>query len=193
VLSGHFGVVSVCLPGLKDCEDHKDVPVCSRATISADFGQKVPISPCFSLDASDHFSYHSVDILSNADRVTERIVIESLEEEDPEIAEEILKRMFVFEDIVLLDDLTIQKVLREIDSSDLMKALRSVDSEVSEKIFRNMSERARDTIKEEMDFMGPVRIRSVEESQSNIVSVIKKMEEAGEIIIARSGEDEFIV
>ena len=126
------------------------------------------------------------------DRGTEKTIIEALEVEDPELAEEIKKRMFVFEDIVLLDDKAIQKVMREVDNADLSKALKSVDAEVQEKIFKNMSKRAASGLREEMDFMGPVRLKDVEEAQQKIVNIIRKLEEQGEIVVARSGEDELV-
>ncbi|MCP4136886.1 MAG: flagellar motor switch protein FliG, partial [bacterium] len=116
-----------------------------------------------------------VEILNSVDRGTEKIIIEALEEEDPELAEEIKKRMFVFEDIVLLDDRSIQKVLREVDMQDLGKALKGVDAEVQEKIYRNMSKRAAALLREDMDFMGPIRLRDVEESQQKIVNIIRKL------------------
>lgn len=134
-----------------------------------------------------------VEILNNVDRGTEKTIIESLEEEDPELAEEIKKRMFVFEDIVLLDDRAIQKVLREVDNNDLAKALKSVDSEVQDKIFKNMSKRAANLLREDMEFMGPVRLKDVEDAQQKIVNIIRKLEEQGEIVVARSGEDELVV
>jgi flagellar motor switch protein FliG len=134
-----------------------------------------------------------VDILNLVDRSTEKGIIESLEEEDPELAEDIKKRMFVFEDIVLLDDRAIQKVLREVDTTELAKALKAVDSEVQDKIYRNMSKRAATLLKEDMEFMGPVRLKDVEEAQQKIVSIIRKLEEQGEIVVARSGEDEMVV
>jgi len=134
-----------------------------------------------------------VDILNMVDRSTERQIIETLEEDDPELAEEIKKRMFVFEDIVMLDDKAIQKVLREVDTPELSKALKSVDSEVQDKIFRNMSKRAASLLKEDMEFMGPTRRKDVEESQQKIVAVIRKLEEAGEVVIARSGEEDVLV
>ncbi|PKL37330.1 MAG: flagellar motor switch protein FliG [Spirochaetae bacterium HGW-Spirochaetae-1] len=134
-----------------------------------------------------------VEVLNNVDRGTEKIIIEALEEEDPELAEEIKKRMFVFEDIVLLDDRSIQKVLREVDTQDLAKALKGVDAEVQEKIFRNMSKRAASLLREDMDFMGPIRLRDVEESQQKIVNIIRKLEDAGDIIVARAGEEELVV
>ncbi|MBN2352014.1 MAG: flagellar motor switch protein FliG [Spirochaetales bacterium] len=134
-----------------------------------------------------------VEILNLVDRSTEKTIIESLEEDDPELAEDIKKRMFVFEDIVLLDDRAIQKVLREVDTSELAKALKAVDSEVQDKIFRNMSRRASTLLKEDMEYMGPVRLKDVEESQQKIVSIIRKLEEQGEIVVARAGEDELVV
>ncbi len=134
-----------------------------------------------------------VEILNLVDRSTEKIIIESLEEEDPELAEEIKKRMFVFEDIVMLDDRAIQKVLREVDTSELAKALKAVDSEVQDKIYRNMSKRAAGLLKDDMEYMGPIRMKDVEESQQKIVSIIRKLEEQGEIVVARAGEDELVV
>ncbi len=134
-----------------------------------------------------------VEILNLVDRSTEKTIIESLEEEDPELAEDIKKRMFVFEDIVMLDDRAIQKVLREVDTSELAKALKSVDTEVQDKIFRNMSKRAATLLKEDMEYMGPIRMKDVEESQQKIVSIIRKLEEQGEIVVARAGEDELVV
>ncbi|MDR2864188.1 MAG: flagellar motor switch protein FliG [Spirochaetaceae bacterium] len=134
-----------------------------------------------------------VEILNLVDRSSEKQIIEALEEEDPELAEEIKKKMFVFEDIVMLDDRSIQKVLREVDTQELSKALKSVDSEVQDKIFRNMSKRAAQMLKEDMEFMGPVRLKDVEESQQKIVSIIRHLEDTGEVVIARAGEDELVV
>jgi flagellar motor switch protein FliG len=134
-----------------------------------------------------------VEILNLVDRTSEKQIIESLEDEDPELAEEIKKRMFVFEDIVMLDDRAIQKVMREVDSQELAKALKSVDTEVQDKIFRNMSKRAAGMLKEDMEYMGPVRLKDVEEAQQKIVSIIRHLEDTGEIVVARSGEDELVV
>jgi flagellar motor switch protein FliG len=133
-----------------------------------------------------------VEILNLIDRASEKSIMESLEEENPELAEEIKKRMFVFEDIVTLDDRAIQKVLREVDQQDLPKALKAVDTEVQEKIFRNMSKRAAAMLKDDMEFMGPTRLKDVEESQQKIVAVIRRLEDANEIVIARAGEDELV-
>jgi flagellar motor switch protein FliG len=134
-----------------------------------------------------------VEILNLVDRSSEKQIIEALEDEDPELAEEIKKRMFVFEDIVMLDDRAIQKVMREVDSQELAKALKSVDTEVQDKIFRNMSKRAAGMLKEDMEYMGPVRLKDVEEAQQKIVSIIRHLEDIGEIVVARSGEDELVV
>jgi len=134
-----------------------------------------------------------VEILNLVDRASEKQIIEALEEEDPELAEDIKKRMFVFEDIVMLDDKAIQKVMREVDSQGLAKALKSVDSEVQDKIFKNMSKRAAGMLKEEMEYMGPVRLKDVEEAQQKIVSIIRHLEDTGEIVVARAGEDEIVM
>ena len=134
-----------------------------------------------------------VDILNLVDRASEKQIIEDLEDEDPELAEEIKKRMFVFEDIVLLADRDIQKVMREVDSQELAKALRSVDTEVQDKIFKNMSKRAATMLKEDMEYMGPIRLKDVEEAQQKIVSIIRHLEDTGEIVVARSGEEEMVV
>ncbi|MCR4790951.1 MAG: flagellar motor switch protein FliG [Treponemataceae bacterium] len=134
-----------------------------------------------------------VEILNLVDRSSEKSIIESLEEEDAELAEEIKKRMFVFEDIVMLDDRAIQRVLREVDTQELSKALKSVDAEVQDKVFKNMSKRAASMLKEEMEFMGPVRLKDVEEAQQKIVAAIRRLEDSGEIVVARGGEEEMVV
>ncbi|KXS45243.1 MULTISPECIES: flagellar motor switch protein FliG [unclassified Candidatus Frackibacter] len=134
-----------------------------------------------------------VDILNLVDRGTEKTILEELDEDDPELAEDIKQRMFVFEDIVLLTDRAIQMVLREIDMEDLGLALKTVGDEVSEKIFSNLSNRAANMLKEDMEFMGPVRIRDVEEAQQRIVNEIRRLEEAGDIVIDRGGGDELVV
>lgn len=133
-----------------------------------------------------------VEILNLVDRTSEKGIIERLEEEDPELAEEIKKKMFVFEDIVMLDDRSIQKVMREVDSQELAKALKSVDNEVQDKIYRNMSKRASAMLKEDMEYMGPIRMKDVEEAQQKIVSIIRHLEDQGEIVIARGEGDELV-
>ncbi|WP_073089680.1 flagellar motor switch protein FliG [Thermosyntropha lipolytica] len=134
-----------------------------------------------------------VEIINRVDRGTEKTIIEALEVQDPELAEEIKKLMFVFEDIVMLDNRSVQRVLREVESQDLALALKGASSEVAQKIFSNMSSRAAEMLKEDIEFMGPVRLRDVEEAQQRIVNVIRRLEEAGEIVIARGGGDEIIV
>src|SRR5690625_3431610 len=134
-----------------------------------------------------------VEVLNGVDRSTERTILDALEVEDPELAEEIKKRMFVFEDIVILDNRAIQRVIREVDNDDLRLALRVASEEVKEIVFNNMSQRMAETFKEEMEYMGPVRLRDVEEAQTRIVATIRRLEEIGEIIIARGGGDDIIV
>ena len=134
-----------------------------------------------------------VEVLNGVDRSTERTILDALEIQDPELAEEIKKRMFVFEDIVTLDSRAIQRVIREVDNGDLMLALKVSSDEVKEVVFKNMSKRMAETFKEEMEYMGPVRLRDVEEAQSRIVAVVRRLEDAGEIVIARGGGDDIIV
>jgi flagellar motor switch protein FliG len=134
-----------------------------------------------------------VNILNMATRSTEKAILEGLEAEDPMLAEEVRKRMFVFEDIVKLDDLSIQRVLREVQSKDLALAMRGANEEVRERIFRNMSKRASDMLRDELQYMGPVRLRDVEEAQQRIVKIIRNLEESGEIVISRGGEDAVLI
>ena len=134
-----------------------------------------------------------VEVLNAVDRATERTILDALEIQDSELVEEIKKRMFVFEDIVTLDNRAIQRVIREVDNADLLLALKVASDEVKEVVFRNMSSRMAETFKEEMEFMGPVRLRDIEEAQSRIVAVIRRLEEAGEIVVARGGGDDIIV
>ncbi len=135
-----------------------------------------------------------VGVLNHVDRGTEKAIIEILEVQDPDLAEEIKKRMFVFEDIVLLDDRSVQRMLREIDMSrDLPLALKVASDEVKQKILKNTSKRAQENLLENIEYLGPVRLRSVEEAQQKIVNAIRKLEEEGEIVIARGGGDELVV
>ena len=134
-----------------------------------------------------------VDILNTVDRGTEKHIMESLEIEDPELADEIRKKMFVFEDILSLDDRSVQRVLREVDNNELAVALKGSNEEVQNLIFNNLSKRLATMIKEDMDFMGPVRLKDVEEAQQKIVNIIRKLEDSAEIIISRGGGDEIVV
>ena len=134
-----------------------------------------------------------VDILNTVDRGTEKHIMETLEIEEPELADEIRKKMFVFEDILLLEDRAIQRVLRDVDNNDLAIALKSANEQVQTAIFNNLSKRLAVMIKEDMDFMGPVRMKDVEEAQQKIVNIIRKLEDSGEIVISRGGGDEIVV
>ena len=134
-----------------------------------------------------------VDILNQVDRATEKNITESLEKEDNELAEKVKSSMFVFEDIVTLDDVSIQRILREVDVKELALAIKGCSGSVAESIYRNQSKRAADSLKEDIEFLGPVRLIDVEKAQQKIVSIIRRLEEAGEIIISRGGEDAIIV
>lgn len=134
-----------------------------------------------------------VDILNSVDRGTEKYIMETLEIEDTDLAAEIKKRMFVFDDIVTLDNRSIQRFLREVDNNQLALALKGASEEVQKVIFNNMSKRLQDMIKEDIEYMGPVRLRDVEDAQQKIVNIIRKLEDAGEIVISRGGGDEIIV
>ncbi len=134
------------------------------------------------------------EMLNLADRSTEKGILESLESEDPDLVEQIRRLMFVFEDILMVNDKGIQSVLKEVDHNELAYALRTASDDLRDKIFRNMSERAAQLIKEEMEYMGPVRVADVEAAQQKIVDVVRRLEDAGEIIIAgRGGEKELVV
>ena len=134
-----------------------------------------------------------VNILNMVDRGTEKSIIEAMEQEDPELAEEIRKRLFVFEDIITLDDHSIRRIMREVDFKDLAMALKGANDDVGEKIFKNVSQRAGEMLKEDIDLLGPVRVRDVEEKQQKIVQVIRKLDETGEIVISRGGGQNAII
>ncbi|MCK8826317.1 flagellar motor switch protein FliG [Natroniella acetigena] len=135
-----------------------------------------------------------VDILNLADRSTEKTILDDLDKENPELAEDIRQKMFVFEDIILLTDRAIQLILRQIDTdNDLPLALKTASEEVADKIYNNLSKRASQMLREDIEHLGPVRISDVEEAQQNIVNEIRRLEEEGEIVINRGGKDEVIV
>jgi flagellar motor switch protein FliG len=134
------------------------------------------------------------EMLNLADRATEKGILESLEAEDPELVEQIRRLMFVFEDILLVNDRGIQAVLKEVDHDELSLALKTASEELKGKIFNNMSERAVQLIKEDMEYMGPVRVSDVEAAQQKIVDIVRRLEDAGEVMIeGRGGEKEMIV
>lgn len=134
-----------------------------------------------------------VDILNQVDRTTEKNITEALERENQELAEKVKASMFVFEDIITLDDVSIQRVLREVETKELALALKGASEEVANAIFKNQSKRAAASLKEDMEFLGPVRLMDVEKAQQKIVGIIRRLDEAGEIVIARGGEDAIIV
>jgi flagellar motor switch protein FliG len=134
-----------------------------------------------------------VDILNQVDRTTEKNITEGLERENPELAEKVKESMFVFEDIITLDDVSIQRVLREVEVKELALALKGCSEEVANSIFRNQSKRAAASLKEDMEFLGPVRLMDVEKAQQRIVGIIRRLDEAGEIVLSRGGEDAIIV
>ncbi len=134
-----------------------------------------------------------VDILNSVDRSTEKYILESLEVQDYELADEIKNRMFVFEDVINLDPVAIQRFIREVENSEMALALKSATDEVKEAILSNMSSRMKEMLLEDIEYMGPVRLKDVEEAQKKIVNIIRKLEEAGEIILSRGGGDDIVV
>ncbi len=134
-----------------------------------------------------------VELLKQVDRGTEKAILDNLERNDPKLADEIKKRMFVFENMSLLDDRSIQRVLREVEVKDLGIALKGASEELRQRIFANMSERAAQMLEEDMASIGPLRLRNVEEAQGRIVQVIRRLDDAEEIVISRGGEDEILV
>jgi flagellar motor switch protein FliG len=133
-----------------------------------------------------------VEIINRTDPTTEKLILEGLEARDSALAEEVRSRMFVFADIVLLEERAIQLVLRGVETSTLATALKGVGEEVRDKIMRNLSERARENLDEEMDLLGPVRLSMVEDARASVVQVIRRLEESGQIVIRREGEDEYV-
>jgi flagellar motor switch protein FliG len=133
-----------------------------------------------------------VEIINRADRGTEKLILEGLEERDPDLADEVRSRMFVFEDLINLDDRAVQLVLRQVEVANLAVALKGVSAGVRNKVMKNMSERAAITLAEEIELLGPVRVQTVEEAQTEVVRVIRTLEEEGQIIVRRGTEDEFV-
>jgi flagellar motor switch protein FliG len=133
-----------------------------------------------------------VDIINRSDRATERLIMEWLEGRDPALADELKSRMFMFEDIVQLDDRSVQQVLRQVEGADLAVALKGVSEEVRAKVTTNMSERAATNLLEEVELLGPVRLRQVEEAQQKVIQTIRRLEESGEIVVRRGSDDEFV-
>ena len=162
-----------------------DVEGAIRGRLGTVFAPRSDLAPAGGIDSL-------VDLLRRVDVATEKAIIEGLEAADPDTANEIKKRMFVFENITLLDDRSIQRVLREVDGKDLGLALKGTSEEVSAQILKNMSERAAAMLSDDMAALGPVRLRHVEEAQGRIVATIRRLEEAEEIYVQRGGEEGLI-
>jgi flagellar motor switch protein FliG len=133
-----------------------------------------------------------VDIINRSDRTTEKLILEALEQRDHDLAELVRAQMFMFEDILSLDDKAVQLVLRQVEAADLATALKGVRDEVRAKVMNNMSERAAENLEEEISLLGPVRLKTVEEAQAKVVQVIRQLEESGQIVIQRGSDDEFV-
>jgi len=132
------------------------------------------------------------DIMNNMDRANDKYIFDELTRKDAALCEEIRKRMFVFEDITALDDMSIQRFLREVDSKDLVFALKGANKEVAETIFKNMSTRSSESVRSDLEYTHNVRLRDVEEAQQRIVGIIRRLESEGELVITKGGKDEFI-
>jgi len=151
------------------------------------------VSAIASVDVTEFGGVNFIaEIMNRVDRKTEKFIFEELSDEDPELAEEIKKLMFVFDDIIYLDNMEIQMFIREVDTKDLTIALKAASEEVTNVIFNNMSQRQRETIQTDMQYLHNVRMRDVEEAQQKIVAIIRRLEESGEIVISKGGEDEII-
>lgn len=133
-----------------------------------------------------------VEIINRADRATERLILEGLEQRDPELADEVKSRMFMFEDIVILEDRAVQQILRQVETADLAMALKGVREDVRDKVVTNMSDRAAATLLEEVELLGPVRLRQVEEGQQKVIQIIRGLEESGDIVLRRGADEEFV-
>lgn len=132
------------------------------------------------------------DVMNNMDRTNEKVIFDELNRKDAELSEEIRQKMFVFEDITTLDDMSIQRFLRDVDSKDLVYALKGSNQDVADVIFKNMSSRAADTVKSDLEYTHNVRLRDVEEAQQRIVGIIRNLESEGELVISKGGKDEII-
>lgn len=192
------GIILSALPPLQQVEVAKRLATMDRTSPEVLHEVELVLEKKLSSFVMQDFSIAGgiesvVNVLNRVDRGTEKTILEALAEDNPELADEIKRRMFVFEDIAQLDSRTIQRVMRDVDSKDLGMALKTASEEVKNLVFKNMSKRAVDLLKEDMGFLGPVRLRDVEEAQQKIVNVIRQLEDSGEIVISRGREDELIV
>lgn len=150
-------------------------------------------SSIMSLDFTEFGGVNYIaDVMNNMDRANEKYIFDELNRKDASLSEEIRKRMFVFEDITILDDMSIQRFLREVDSKDLVFALKGANQEVANVIFKNMSTRSSESVKSDLEYTHNVRLRDVEEAQQRIVGVIRRLESEGELVIMKGGKDEVI-
>lgn len=188
------GQILSSLPGDKQGEVAKRIATMDRTSPEIIREVEAVLESKFSTMVSQDYTVAGgieaiVSILNAVDRGTEKHIMDELETADAELSEEIKRRMFVFEDIVSLDGRSVQRFIREIDNSQWSIALKSASDEVKDVIFNNMSKRLVEMIKEDMEFMGPVRVKDIEEAQQNIVNTIRKLEDEGEIIISRGGDE----
>ncbi len=196
--SEQAGIILSALPPLQQVEVAKRLATMDRTSPEVLHEVEVVLEKKLSSFVMQDFSIAGgiesvVSVLNRVDRGTEKTILEALAEDNPELADEIKRRMFVFEDIAQLDAKTVQRVMRDVDTKDLGMALKTASEEVKNLVFKNMSKRAVDLLKEDMNFLGPVRLRDVEEAQQKIVNVIRQLEDSGEIVISRGREDELIV
>ena len=196
--SEQAGIILSALPPLQQVEVAKRLATMDRTSPEVLHEVEVVLEKKLSSFVMQDFSIAGgiesvVSVLNRVDRGTEKTILEALAEDNPELADEIKRRMFVFEDIAQLDAKTVQRVMRDVDTKDLGMALKTASEEVKNLVFKNMSKRAVDLLKEDMNFLGPVRLRDVEEAQQKIVNDIRQLEDSGEVVISRGREDELIV
>jgi flagellar motor switch protein FliG len=196
--SEHAATILSALPGEIQVDVAQRIAVMERATpdiiMEIEKVLERNIASVFTQEMTAAGGVRAVaEMLNRVDRSTEKAIMEKLEETNPDLADEIKRLMFVFDDVLLIDDKSIQRILREVDQKDLILALKGASEEVKAKILRNMSQRARALILEEMEVMGPTRLKNTEEAQQKIVNTIRQLEEMGEIVVSRGGEEEVFV
>jgi flagellar motor switch protein FliG len=194
----HGATILSALPGEIQVDVAQRIAVMERATpdiiMEIEKVLERNIASVFTQEMTAAGGVRSVaEMLNRVDRSTEKAIMEKLEETNPDLADEIKRLMFVFDDLLLIDDKSIQRILRDVDQKDLILALKGASEEVKAKIFKNMSQRARALIQEEMEVMGPTRLKNTEEAQQKIVNTIRQLEEMGEIVVSRGGEEEVFV
>jgi flagellar motor switch protein FliG len=196
--SEHAATILSALPGEIQVDVAQRIAVMERATpdiiMEIEKVLERNIASVFTQEMTAAGGVRAVaEMLNRVDRSTEKAIMEKLEETNPDLADEIKRLMFVFDDVLLIDDKSIQRILREVDQKDLILALKGASEEVKAKILKNMSQRARALILEEMEVMGPTRLKNTEEAQQKIVNTIRQLEEMGEIVVSRGGEEEVFV